>query len=123
MVVALVGHDDAPLAAVDGAEVHHAGVLHRPDHHVGGVVGQVLLEVGAAALVGAVLAPHGVEEGHLGECGRTAEEVGHLAGLAGSEGQTVFAQVLAEALVVVGSDGNGGGTLVSNGHEHPRGLQ
>ena len=43
--------------------------------------------------------------------------------LARREGQAVFAQVLAKALIVVGIDGNSGETLVSNGHGHPQGLR
>ena len=56
VVVALMGHDDAPVV-IDGND---PGVLHRPHDHVGAVGGQELLECGAAALVGAVLRPHGI---------------------------------------------------------------
>ena len=98
MVVALVGEDDAVLLAVDLAEVDDARVLHRPDDHVVAGGRQVGLQVGPAALVGAVLAPHGVEEGHLGQGGIAAEQFGHLAGLARRQGQAVFLEV--------GSQGN-----------------
>ena len=56
MVVALVGDDDAPFV-VDG---HDSGVLDRAHDHIGAVGGQEFLQGGAAALVGAVLGPHGI---------------------------------------------------------------
>ena len=55
------------------ADVHHAGVLARALQDLRAAGGQAL-EVDAAGLVGAVLAPHHAEDAELGEVGLAAED-------------------------------------------------
>jgi len=59
-----------------------AGVLNGAKDHVGSLGRQPALEVLAAALVGAVLAPHRVEEGELGERGRALQQLSDAPSLA-----------------------------------------
>ncbi len=82
MIVAFVGEDDAVPFSVDFPEIDDASVFDRPYHDVVAGGRQVGLQVGTAALVRAVFAPHGVEEGHFGQGGIAAQDFGHPAGLA-----------------------------------------
>jgi len=65
MVVALVGHDEAPLLSTPVAQADQTGILAGAEHDLGRQRRKVLLQERPAALVGAVLAPADVEEERL----------------------------------------------------------
>ncbi len=112
MVMGFMGQDDAVAFAINLPEIDDTGILHRPDHHVGCLGGQVGLQVRPAALVGTVLAPHSVEQGQFGQGRIATQKRADLAGLIRSHGQTAFLQIGTQGLIIEPFQGNGRKTLV-----------
>jgi len=121
MVVALVGEDDAVPLAVDLAEIDDPGVFHRTDHDVGPGGGQMFLQVRAAAFIRTVFAPHGVEQGHLGQGGVPAQQGGHFPGFAGRQGQAVFLEKGRQGRIVITAHVDGREAFIVKSHGTPAG--
>jgi hypothetical protein len=94
VIVALVREGYAVALPVDLTEAHDPGILAGTEHHVGCLRGKVLLEDLARALVGAVLAPHRVEDVGLYDRGVSAQELDDPPGLIQREGQPARIQRL-----------------------------
>ncbi len=121
VVVALVRHDEAPGLPVGLAQPDDPGVLAGSEDHVRGARGKVRAERLPAALVGAVLAPHRVEDVGLDDGGVAPQEGRDLPRLVERERDAGRGERAAEGLVVCREDpdgGNGG----APGQRSPRGL-
>ena len=101
MIVALVRDDQRVLHPLMHAEPDHAGILPGTQDHAGALHREVRLQHPAAALVRAVLAPHGVEDRGLDTRGIPPQELEHAPRFTGREPQPLPLEQLRQGLLVL----------------------